>query len=107
MREEGERRGGERVRVERRRGRTWQWKKNCPIYFIYLCILSYTFIYFYIPANTPKCFYIPAYTPIYFKISNVKNMRTNIRYKNGHNSGSKASPRVRPRGRRWVGGERG
>ena len=56
-------------------------------------IPSYTFIYLSIPLNTfiyPKM--LP-YTFIY--ISNTRKMRINIRTKNGHNSGSSASPKVR------------
>ena len=38
--------------------------------------------------------YIRSYTPIYIKISNIRKTRINIKHKNGHNSGPRASPRV-------------
>ena len=57
--------------------------------------LSYTFICLYMSSNALKYLYIPSYTLIYFKISNIRKMRINIRHTNGHNSGPRASPRVR------------
>ena len=63
--------------------------------FIYLHIPSYTFIYLHIPPNTLKSLYIPSYTPIYLKIFNISKMRANIKNKNDHYSGPRASPRVR------------
>lgn len=56
---------------------------------------SYTFIYLNIPSNTSKYLYIPPYTCLYLKILNIRNMRTNIKHTNGHNSGPRAPRRVR------------
>ena len=55
----------------------------------------YTFIYLDIPSNTPKYLCIPSYTLIYFKISNIGKMRLDVRPKNDHNSGLRASPSAR------------
>ena len=57
-----------------------------------LHISSYTFIYLYIRQYTFIYLQIASY--IYFKISNIQNMRANMRPKNGHNSGPRAFPRV-------------
>ena len=38
----------------------------------------------YIPSYTPKYLYIPSYIPMHFKISNIRNMRANIKHKNYH-----------------------
>ena len=45
----------------------------------------YTFIYLHIPS----------YILIYFKISNIRKMRPDIRHKNGHKTKSRASPMAR------------
>ena len=52
-------------------------------------------MYLHILSYTPNTLYIPLYTPIYFKISNIRKMRPDIIPQNGHNSGPRASPRVR------------
>ena len=44
---------------------------------------------------TAKYSHISSYTPIYFKISNIRNMRANMKHKNGHNSSPRAFPKVR------------
>ena len=49
---------------------------------------DYTFIYL-------TYLHIPSYTCIYFKICNIRNMRANLRFKNGHNSRPRAFPKVR------------
>ena len=58
-------------------------------------IPPYTFIYLHVPSYTFKCFHIPSYTSIYFKISNIRTLRADMKHKNGHNSGPRAFPRVR------------
>ena len=71
--------------------------RDSPIYSIYLYILPYTFIHLYVPfytSNTPEYFYIP-FSPIYIQISNIRNMRSDIRPQNGHNSGPRGSPMAR------------
>ena len=49
-------------------------------------------MYLHIPPNS---FFIPSYTPTYIKKLNIGKMPANIRPKNGHNSGPRASPRAR------------
>ena len=95
VRKRGERRGekrggrGQRGETSDREEEILSDIFHIPLYtFIYL-------IYLYIPSNTPKYLYILSYTPIYFKISDIRKMRINIRHKNGHNSGPTESPRVR------------
>ena len=63
--------------------------------FIYLYIPPYTFIYIYITPYTSKYLYIPSYTLIYIKISNIRKRRTDVKHKNDHNSGPRASPRLK------------
>ena len=82
------------LNLSRGKGEGWD-GESVQIYAIYLCILLYTFTYLDIPSHTPKYLFIPLCTPIYFKISNITQMRADIRPKNGHNSGPSASPRLR------------
>ena len=56
--------------------------------FIYFYIPSYTFIYLQIAL------YSVIYSHTYIKILNIRKMRGNIKHKNGHNWGVRASPRV-------------
>ena len=56
----------------------------------------YTSIYFHTPSYTLNNLHIPSYTPIYFKISNIRKMRPDIRPKNGHNSGPMHPPTISP-----------
>ena len=65
---------------------------HTPIYFQ---MPAYTIMYLYLPPYTFAYLYISPYTPIYLKISNIQKMRTNLQHKNGHNSGPRASPRLR------------
>ena len=68
------------------------------IYFIDLHIPSYTFIYliyFHIPSSIGIYVHLPSYTFMYVKLSNIKNMRANMKLKDSDNSSSRASPRVR------------
>ena len=72
---------------------------NIPPYAsIYLHIPTYTFLYLHIPPCCSICThmrpYIP-YTPTYLRMSNIKNVRANMRPKNGHISGPSAFPKVR------------
>ena len=47
------------------------------------------------PSYTLDNLHIPSHTFIYLKITDIRKMRTNMRYNNGHNSGSKACPTAR------------
>ena len=47
-------------------------------------------VYLYMPT-----LHIPPYTPIHFKIINIRNMRANIKSKNGHFMGCRAFPKER------------
>ena len=61
-------------------------------------IFLYTFIYLHIPPYTFIHLQIALYTFIYptcIKILNTRKMRANIKHENDHNSGPRASPRVR------------
>ena len=71
--------------------------ETCPIYSIYLHILSYIFIYLYIHLYTFIYLHIPpnTFSLIYFKISNARKMRADIRHENCHNSSPRASPKAR------------
>ena len=71
----------------RERGET-EFSEYIPVYFIYLHIPAYTFKYLQI-------LYIPSYTLIYFKISQILNLRADMKHKNDHNSGPRAFPKVR------------
>ena len=95
-REDGEReeRGRERERGEAGEGREGFFQYILYT-FIYFHTPLYTFIYLHIPPNTFKYLYIPSYTPIYPNIFNSSKMKINIRHKNCHKSGLRASPRVR------------
>ena len=94
------RRGGESGEEGREEGETGGERETG--FFRYIL---YTFIYFQIPLYSFKCLYIllhtfiypqiPSYTFIYFGISNIRNMRANVRPKKGHNSGCRAFPEVR------------
>ena len=86
--------GERRVRREGERGEEGE-RGDFSNIFKTIHIPSYTFIYLYIPSYTPNTLDIPSYTIIYLIIFKVKNMRTNIRLKNGHISGPRAFPRVR------------
>ena len=69
---------------------------HIPLYtLIYIHILSYTSKYPQILPNTTKYICLPSYTPIYFKTYNIRKMKADIRHKNCHNSGPRASPMVR------------
>ena len=56
---------------------------------------SHTFIYLHIPSYTTKYLHILSYTTMYFKISKTRNLKADMKHKNGHNSDPRASPRVR------------
>ena len=94
--EQGGGRKGERKGEERGdEGGEREERGISSVYSLHLHIPLYTFIYLHISRNTFKYLYILSYTPIYLKILNIKNMRANMRSKNGHNSSPRASPRVR------------
>ena len=55
---------------------------------------TYSYI-LHIPPNTFIYLHIPSHIPIYFKISNIRKMRINLRPTNGHNSSLRAVLKVR------------
>ena len=66
--------------------------------FIYLHVQPYDPIYLHMPhifLYIPMYPHIPPYTPIYFQISNIRNMRANMRAKNGHIAGPRPFPKKR------------
>ena len=62
--------------------------------FIHLHIPLYTFIYLHILSSTCKYLHTPVYTSIYLRICNIKNLRADMKHKNGHSSGPRAFPKM-------------
>ena len=58
-------------------------------------IPPYTSIYLHTPSYTLNNVHIPSYTSIYFKITNIQKMKSDIRPKNGLKTDPRASPMVR------------
>ena len=86
----GEERAGERREREGRDGR-----KYTPIYPHIIHIPPYTpIIYPHIPSYASIHLHISTYTLIHFKVSNIRNMRADMKPKNDHISIPTAFPKV-------------